>query len=244
MAVYKIFAEKDTTIYSDYPSMNTGMDSILELTKNTSLLYGGQSSAARILIKFSNDDIENIVNNYIGTGSFDAYLKLYLANASQLPTDYTVESYPIYENWDMGTGKFGDSPQEINGASWRNNLANGSNQWIIGSYPVDVTGSYTTSNIGGANWYVSSSATQSFGVYTEKDITLKVTDAINSFISNSIDNNGFIIKTSGSLEFDSAYNYTLNFFSRDTNTIYPPVLELRWDDSSFLVSGSSATPVT
>ena len=244
MAVYKIFAEKDTTIYSDYSSMNTGMDAILELTKNTSLLYGGQSSAARILIKFSNDDIENIVNNYIGTGSFDAYLKLYLANASQLPTDYTIESYPIYENWDMGTGKFGDSPQEINGASWRNNLANGSNQWIIGSYPAGVTGSYTTSNIGGANWYVSSSATQSFGVYTEKDVTLKVTDAVNSFISNSIDNNGFIIKTSGSLEFDSAYNYILNFFSRDTNTIYPPVLELRWDDSSFLVSGSSATPVT
>ena len=62
MAVYKIFAEKDTTIYSDYSTMNTGMDAILELTKNTSLLYASQSSAARVLIKFSDDYLSDLQN--------------------------------------------------------------------------------------------------------------------------------------------------------------------------------------
>ena len=30
MAVYKIFPEKDATLYEQYPSMNTGLDQILE----------------------------------------------------------------------------------------------------------------------------------------------------------------------------------------------------------------------
>ena len=47
MAVYKIFPEKDTTIYSEFPDLNTGLDSILEV-KNTvptlNRMYIGQGS--------------------------------------------------------------------------------------------------------------------------------------------------------------------------------------------------------
>ena len=43
----------------------------------------------------------------------------------------------------------------------------------------------------------------------------------------------------GSFEFDHNYIYTFNFFSRDTNTIYPPCLEFKWDDSTF---NSGSTP--
>ena len=32
MAVYKIFPTKDATLYSLYPSMNTGLDAILEVS--------------------------------------------------------------------------------------------------------------------------------------------------------------------------------------------------------------------
>ena len=32
MAVYKIFPEKDATIYSQFPNMNTGLDPIIEAT--------------------------------------------------------------------------------------------------------------------------------------------------------------------------------------------------------------------
>jgi hypothetical protein len=32
MAVYKIFPEKDATIYSLFPTMNTGIDEILDIS--------------------------------------------------------------------------------------------------------------------------------------------------------------------------------------------------------------------
>ena len=244
MAVYKLFAAKDTTIYSDYDTMNTGLDPILELSKNVSLTYPSQSTAARILIKFSITDIDNVVNTYIGTGSFSSYLKLYMANATGLPADYGIEVHPIYGDWDMGTGQFGDNPITSNGATWKYSKSNLSYPWLISSYPTGVTGYYPGGNFGGGTWYTSSTSIQQFDVYTEKDINVNVTTAVRNFVSGSITNNGFLVKTISSLEFDPNYNYTLNFFSRDTNTIYPPVLEIKWDDSHFNVTGSTATPVT
>ena len=95
MAVYKIFAEKDTTLYSDYQTLNTGLDPILEMTKNNSLLYSTQSSAARALIKFSDTDMSDVVTNYIGTASFSSSLKIYLADSTGLPSDFTLQVFPI-----------------------------------------------------------------------------------------------------------------------------------------------------
>ena len=233
MAVYKIFAEKDSTLYSDYPTLNTGMDAILELTKNTSLNYASQSSAARILIKFADQDMQDVINNYIGTASYSTNLKMYMADANALPTDYTIEAYPIYSSWDMGTGRFGDSPIPIDGVTWLYKSAGNTNPWTLSSFALGTTGSFTNNNPGGGTWYTASQATQSFGVYINKDIDIDVTDMVTMMLSGSIQNEGIIIKTSGSLEFDANYNYKLNFFSRDTNTIYPPVLEFKWDDSTF-----------
>lgn len=244
MAVYKIFAEKDATIYSDYDTMNTGMDPILELTKNTSLYYPSQSSTARMLIKFSNDDVNKVINNHIKSSSFKAYLKLFLADATALPTDYTIEAYPIYGNWDMGTGNHGDLPINSNGVTWKYRTANETNPWETGSYQSQTVANFTAYNPGGGVWYTGSYATQSFGVYTNKDINLDVTNIVLLHLSQSINNNGIIIKTSGSLEFDKAYNYILSYFSRDTNTVYPPILELRWDDSSFSPTGSNLSSVS
>ena len=244
MAVYKIFAEKDTTLYSDYKLMNTGLDPILELSKNISLVYASQSSAARILIKFSDTDIANVNNTYLGTGSYNASLKMYLADATGLPTNYTLEARPLSGDWDMGTGQFGNNPITTDGTSWQRRIAANQTDWTTYSFPAGVTGSFTTLNPGGGNWYTSSVTTQSFGVYTQKDVSLDVTSMIAAYLTGSLTNNGFLIKTSGSLEFDPYYTYKLSFFSRDTNTIYPPVLEFKWDDSRFSVSGSSASPVT
>ena len=56
MAVYKIYPTKDSTIYSEYPSMNTGLDQILEAStyvKNAA----GQTS--RYLLKFSQTENAN-----------------------------------------------------------------------------------------------------------------------------------------------------------------------------------------
>lgn len=232
MAVYKIFAEKDTTVYSEYNRQNTGMDAILELVKENSLLYPGTSTTSRILIKFSDSDINDVINSYIQNRPFKAYVKLYLADANTIPVNYTLETRPIADNWDMGTGKFGNIPQTKDGASWQLRTASTGSNWSSPS--GSITGSYIIGNPGGGNWYSSSLSTQSFSEYVDKDIEMDVTSIINEFVSGSIINNGIIIKNQEPIEFDSNYIYKLSYFSRDTNTIYPPVLELRWDDSSYI----------
>ena len=244
MAVYKIFAEKDTTIYSDYGTLNSGMDPILELSKNVSLYYDSQSSAARFLIKFADDDMSNVINNYIGTASYSSSLKLYLADASGLPTDYSIETFPISGTWDMGTGRFGDSPINTDGASWKYMNSDSTGPWKLSSFTAGVTASYTTTNVGGGTWYYRSGSKQSFGVYIDKDVNIDVTNAVKAFITGSIPNEGFIVKLSGSIEFNKAYTFSLNYFGRDTNTVYPPVLEFKWDDSKYVTSGSSVTQVS
>ena len=56
MGVYKIFPSQDTTIYTDYNTLNAGLDAILDLSKNAPNLFAS-SSTGRILIKFDNTDI-------------------------------------------------------------------------------------------------------------------------------------------------------------------------------------------
>lgn len=240
MAVYKLFAEKDTTIYSEYDTKNTGMDEILELTKEESVLHEGQSTTSRILIKFSQEEIEDIFYNKIGNKNFDVYLKMYVACADSLPVSFNVITYPSYDSWVMGTGRFGNIPETTDGCSWTYKSSSTGSAWTV-LYPSNVTGSYMSQSMGGGSWYTSSFATQSITQYTKKDLDLKVTDIIIQYISSSIVNNGFIVMNSGSIEFDPNYTYKLNYFSRDTNTIYPPVLEFRWDDSSYYTGSSTVS---
>ncbi len=242
MAVYKLFAEKDSTVYSENYTMNTGLDAILELSKTGSLLSPSSSSATRAMIKFSDSDISSVFTNYIGTASFSAVLKLYLSQADGIPTNYSIVVNAISESWDMGTGRFDNIPKTIDGVCWKYRSSNNTNPWSSASFAPGVTGSFVSGSVGGGNWYTGSAYTQSFGPYTTKDINIPVTNIISSYVSGSIVNNGFIIRNSGSIEFDKNYTYHLTYFSRDTNTIYPPVLELKWNDFSFVTGSGYRLP--
>jgi len=244
MGVYKIFPSQDTTIYTDYNTLNAGLDSILDLSKNQSSLYTS-SATSRALIKFDNADIADAVSKS-GT-NFTASLKLYNANVEGIPTTFNIEIHPLYESWDMGTGRFGNIPESNDGASWKYRSANEKNAWVITTLPTGVTSSYFVVNGGGAAYYTSS-VTQSFDYFSTKDINADVTRFVGWWTGSVINNNGFIIMNStalspngtGSFEFDPNYRYTFNFFSRDTNTIYPPCLEFKWNDSTFN-TGSAVT---
>lgn len=240
MAVYKLFAEKDATIYSEEYLSNTGMDSILEFSKSASLLSPDSSSAARVLIKFSDSDINNVFNRYIGSGSFESNLKMYLSQADGIPSDYSIEVYPLYNSWDMGTGKYDNDPITIDGVSWKYRSSNETNPWTSASFSAGSTGSFISGSIGGGVWYTGSSYTQSFYPYSSKDINIPVTNIVLGYRSGSFVNNGFILKNSGSIEFNGNYSYHLSYFSRDTNTIYPPILELKWNDYRFSTGSSYA----
>ena len=91
MAIYKIFPEKSATLYSFYPALNTGLDEILELSTYESI--DGTNEVSRPLIKFQTSEIKDIIQNKVGTSSFDAYLRVYLADASQIPLNYTLYAY-------------------------------------------------------------------------------------------------------------------------------------------------------
>jgi len=234
MAVYKIFPEKSATLYSYYPTLNSGLDEILELSTFESI--EGTNEVSRILIKFPSNEISGTIADKIKSSSFDCYLKLYLANATSIPLNYKIFSHPLASDWNMGTGRLANLPITTDGASWGFTQQSGSGVWFSpGSFPSGQTGSYSGSNAGGGLWYTASAyeSTQSFTFISTKDIELKVTNAISASYTNVIANNGFILKHSSSLEFTTASKFETKYFSATTHTIYPPVLEFRWNDSSY-----------
>jgi hypothetical protein len=235
MAVYKIFPEKSNTLYSYYPTLNAGIDEILDLS--TYLTIEGTNQVSRPLIKFPQNEIVDIINNKVNGANYNAHLRLSLANASQLPLDYTIYCHPLSVDWNIGTGRFSNSPITTDGASWEYTNQDGGNTWFtIGNFPSGTTGSYNSNgNIGGGLWYTSSlyEAIQSFTHVSSKDITLDVTNTIEAWSGSIISNNGFILKHSSSLEFSTSSAVELKYFSANTHTIYPPCLEIRWDDTIY-----------
>ena len=232
MAVYKIFPEKSATLYSYYPNKNTGLDEILEIS--TFLSYDNTNEVSRAIIKFPTDQINDIITNKVSGSNYDAYLKLYLANASSIPVNYTLLCHPISGSWEKGTGRESNSPETTNGASWKYRNQLSGSTWFS-TFPTGTTGSYTGSNLGGGLWYTSSlyQSTQSFTSISSKDIEIKVSNTVNAWMSSSISNNGFILKHSSSFEFTTQSKFELKYFSENTHTIYPPCLEIRWNDFSY-----------
>lgn len=263
MAVYRIFPTQDTTLYSLFPSMNTGLDEIIEATTTTFAFSPPSPQTSRFLIQFSQNDINNLFSTYNLTGStWDAYLNCYIANVTGLGTSSIIETYPVALNWNMGTGKYLDSPITSDGASWQFRTYSGSNQWAPnGVLPAgNLTGSWTGSNYGGGVWYTGSindalyDITQSFAYGNDVDINLGVTSIVKDWYSSSvfpaagvsISNNGFIVKQINSQEFVNNPNQQveLKYFSIDTNTIYPPNLEFRWEDAIWNTGSSTQTVIT
>tara|TARA_Y100000385_G_scaffold224830_1_gene235130 strand:+ start:4028 stop:5182 length:1155 start_codon:yes stop_codon:yes gene_type:complete len=252
MAVYKLFPTKDASIYSFYPKMNTGIDSIIEIG-NLNINYDPVPQVFRFLVKFDQDEIENIIDNKVGGMNFSSSLKCYIATAQGIIADTMLELYPVSGSWNNGSGTYLDSPFTSNGVSWRYRTFSGSGgtQWLNTGYSDYATGSYSGSFLGGGNWYTGSSdpyntsltPTQLFDYRTTKDLNVNVSDIVKVWYSSSksigsytnIENQGFIVKWEDAVEFSpsDAVQPIMQFYSVDTNTIYPPCLEIKWDDSSF-----------
>jgi len=113
---------------------------------------------------------------------------------------------------------------------------------ITSSQYVDIYyDAHWNNNLGGGTWYTSSFSNgthykQSFTKYTN-NLDVEVTDYVNEWLNGTRTNNGLIVKKSKVDEESTTKFGSIKFFSSDTNTIYPPTLEVRWDDSSF-VTGS------
>ena len=248
MAVYKIFPIKDTSLYSYYPTMNTGLDAILEASNTINI--EGNPIISRYLIEFDTTEIQDIINNKISNNTFDVFLKNSIATAQGINTDVELEIFPLAQSWNNGTGHYLDIPNVTDGASWSYRNTSGSSIWdmsgSINGYGYIGSFDSTFSSQGGGSWFTSSTLipqiTESFGLRSEKDLELNVKDIVNLWYSGSIPNYGFLTKLSSSSEFDSNLDNQpiLKYYSVDTNTIYPPQLEFRWRDYTTITPDSSS----
>ena len=226
MSFSQLFPLKDATLSSKDPSMNTGLDPVLELTKPD------RDNSSRIVIQFDQGEIINTVSQT--TPGWRAYLRVYASEVESLPTNIPILCDPIYNEWDQGTGRFGNLPITTNGVSWLGPKTG--SFWTTSS--GTSTSSYTGSNEGGGSWYTGYTSIQNISQYTPQDLLIDVTDQVTAWDNGTINNNGFILRVTESVEFSENYQYQLNYFGRDTNTIYPPSLLFYWNDQTYNTGSS------
>ena len=257
---YFEFPKIDATIYegSVTSSINTGLDQILEINKNMNSA-GTTIDVSRVLIQFDYSYISSSVQSGIIPSDAKYYLNLYDASSTELAVEQTLFAYMISGSWNGGTGTKDRDPTISDGASWkyRDNDTT-KTQWVSGS------------DTQGGTWYTSSlnsgfNVSASFDlVYETKDIRMDVTSLVKNHIysGSTFPNYGFILKrenvptsqsihsifdptlATGSAEHDTSHQGNLKFFSRETNTIFPPKLEVEWDDSSWNTGSLSALSAT
>jgi len=263
MAVYKLFPYKDTTLYSFYPNMNTGIDAISQIS-NLNFSVDTNPQVARFLTEFVQSEIEDVINNKIGTKQWDVDFRSYIATAQGIVESTDLSVHPIAQYWYNGTGTYLDQPLTTDGASWYNSFFSGSTPWSgSGSDATNhyVTSSYNPSYVGagGGSWYHSGSdgtlyaVTQSFDTRSDKDLKVNAKTVVSLWYSSSLgvhasaslENYGFITKWENSVEFNSNIQIqpVMQFYSIDTNTIYPPELEFKWQDYSSVLTGSATSSI-
>ncbi|MDA7492338.1 hypothetical protein N8445_00065 [bacterium] len=231
MAVIKIFPIQDSFIYTEKPLANVGRDEMLEIG-GYNISAGGQT--IRSLVKFDTNELKEAVNSVTassgGTG-FKVTFKANLAYGNELPIDISVDMHPLSESWDEGTGKFGDSPNNSTGCSWRYRSAGNSNHWQSASYASGVTASFDDTNKGGGVWYNTSAsidlkASTDFSNQDDFDLNIDCTNIFTEYYQEELPNHGVILKLPDAIEFNESASVRLKYFSGDTNTIYPPHLEI------------------
>ena len=139
---------------------------------------------------------------------------------------------------------------------------NGGATWIY-TVPSSFTQPYSNTsssfyNVSSASVYISSFCSSSLSGsslicsqsydYSTSDIYMDVTSIVRGWVCGCVPNNGFILISSLELIQSNDINSTIRFFSKETNTIYQPYLDVKWDDSVYttgsLVSLNGFNPYT
>ena len=203
------------------------------------------------------DDINITLSSPTTSGSnwtdreFGVDLRNSAAVVNGLNIDQELKVYAVSGSWGMGSGKFTNLPITTDGASWSwrtfsGSVGIGAEKWqTVGPYNSFATSSFIVGEEGGGNWYTGSTLglpviqSQSFSYGIGVDLNVDVTNTIKTWTTHSLvspsvgfPNDGFLVKQSSSKEFvnSQATTATFRYFSIDTNTIYPPLLDLKWND--------------
>jgi hypothetical protein len=244
---YFIFPERNTTLYQHTGSKNTGLDEILEIQKDLNQ-SGTNPKVSRVLIHFDLSEVSKSMHR--GTIARDAkfYLNMYDANPAELSYSQSLYAYPVSQSWVVGSGFHADNPITTDGASWFYKDGAGVEDQTLW-YP-SASGHAAISGSGGT-WHEEVYASQSF-VYETRDMRMNVTPIVSSWLNGTYPNEGFMLKRSGSIGNDDVNTAegnddrlgNLSFFSINTNTIYPPKLEIEWYDTTWSTGSLSALSST
>ena len=255
--MFRIFyPEADATVYESVPTTNTGLDEILEIGKRLGT-DGSTLQKSRILIKFDMAEVTAAVSKYATNISSSKFvLQLYTSTAKNLPAQYTIDAQMAGQPWTNGTGYLASNPIVSNGVQWATPYASWSldsqtgGMWISSSQQIDLgtSGIRVSGSGAGGSWLYSTGSTsfsssQAFS-YQTTDLSIDVSSLILKWVSGSnsqsIDNNGFLLKFSNTDESTDAVTGYIDFFSRDTHTIYVPKLTMYWNDTVYSSSLSAA----
>lgn len=214
---------KDTTLYQRFPTINTGLDEILELGKlikkdDKNNLYA--SSSCRALINFD-------VSASMFPVDAKYYLNLYIANAQDVDRGQTIEIYPIAEPWNEGNGYFYQltETQTSAGATWTD--ADTDTPWILE----------------GGDYHTAPSASFFIKERPLSDIRVDVTDIIAPVIADEVASwNGMLLKYPETDETSSIIRSNIKLFSSDTFTIFSPRLEVVWNTQTFITGSFRPIP--
>ncbi len=190
--IHSIFGTYDNTMYEQYSERNTGLDSVIDLSKV--VLPSGVYNN-RALLSFDLTTIsQSVAAGEITNAKY--YLNLYTVEAQEVPTTYTIQAFPVSQSWVSGIGKYNNKPETTYGSSWtnRSNSSLSSVEWLTSSFVANTTGS-TSLVSGGGTWYTNYNCTQSYN-YSSTDIRIDVTSIVSAWLNGTIPNNGFLIKKS------------------------------------------------
>ena len=248
--MFRIFyPESDATVYEGLETTNTGLDEILEIGKRIGT-DGSTWQKSRALVKFDMTEITNVVSKYsTNINSCKFVLQLYTSYAKNLPAQYTIDAQLTGQPWTNGTGYLASNPIISNGVQWATPYASWSldsqsgTLWISSSQQIDLgtSGIRVSGSGAGGSWLYSTGSTsfsssQAFS-YQTTDLSMDVSSLILKWVSGSnsqsIANNGFLLKFSNAGEADDAVTGFIQFFSKETHTIYVPKLTMYWDDTAY-----------
>lgn len=217
MAIYRIKPEKDTFISSE-PTIsgvyrNAGNDPILQIGGYPDLNGVGRTN--RSLLKFNSSEINTGLS--LAGSNYTSSLKLYLADAQELPTSFTIYCHPISSSWDSGIGQYNDEPVKQSGATWIAKTISSNWGTAGGDYLLEYTSSITLNDA------------------STFDLTFDVSNYIAAISSSTITDNGLIVKLEDTYENYTSQSIELNYYGKESHTIFKPYLEFSWDDSSYSI---------
>ncbi len=208
------------SLYEWFPDRNTGFDEIIEI--------GKQQSGQKIVRGLLQLNISQLSESF-ATGEIDPsatlYLNLRIAHAKDFQGTQYLEFHPVSRSWDEGTGYYAQewkNPQD--GATWQ----------------TATLTNVTWSAAGGDFISGSDSLLHEFApnVWPPNDVRLNITQQIGKWISGTLADTGLLIKLPNTDESSSLVEANVKFFSRQTHTIFPPIIEAVWNTQVMNTDGS------